>query len=145
MSETDETDVIEALPDLLRWFAEGAGLGAALRLAIDFGGTALYLPDPDYLDDDHRLVRSLGMDAARILCRDFGPAEVEIPLNQRFRTKKAQIARLLHKGYTGAELARLLGTTERHVRRAKSQLRKQADNQPDLFAPDARPGHADTP
>lgn len=107
------------VPELLRLFAEETSDAAALSLARDFGGTMLYLPLPDNLHEGHRIVLSVGAEAAEVLCRDFGPGEISIPKGPKrgARNVHKRIWALKRKGgLTNQQIALKADTTERYVR-----------------------------
>lgn len=114
-----DAEAYPVLTGLLEYYRAEAGLTAALALARHYGGVSVYLPNPDYLTAEHRLVKQLGLAAAKSLCRNFGPGEVEVPLGPMGAKPISQEIRRLGKieGLTRQQIARKLGTTDRHVRR----------------------------
>lgn len=126
------------LPDTLDYYAEVADRAAAFKLAEEYGGTRVYLPEPDGLEDDHHLVRSLGRHDALILCKELGPGEIHVPLGPSARRKLGpQIRkRLVSGGMTAAQIARDVNCTERWVYAVKADMEKRgllATEQDDLF------------
>lgn len=78
----------------------------------------LYVPTAQRLDDDHPLVRVLGVDDAVKLCRHFG-GETLKPANcneiyRRYRD--TQITRMVREGYPVSYVADLFGVSGQTVR-----------------------------
>lgn len=117
----------EALPELLGFYRDVAGLGAAMKLAQEYGGTELYLPLIENLKDSHHLIVSLGREAAEILCRDFGPAAINVPMGPSLPPSKAKMIRklLTETGLTARQIAQRVRTTERNVWRIKAEYRAE--------------------
>ena len=131
------TDIWEPgeLPEMLDLYREVAGTAAMLKLAHGFGGRRLYLPSPDRLHDGQKLVVELGMEAATILCRDFGPGDVDVPMGPASRRSlKPVIQRLLREGeLSRAEIATRLACSERRVYQVWQEMREAAPPDPSLF------------
>jgi len=106
------------LPSLLAHYRDVASYAAAMRLAKHYGGTYVYLPLPDNLSRDHHLVQSLGFDDAVILCKELGPGQIVVPMDpEQIPPEKKEIILRLAKEqrFSGKEIARMAGTTDRHV------------------------------
>lgn len=127
--EDDEIDS-ESLPIVLQQVAEALGIAVALRLAMDFGGREIYIPAR--VKEDHPLVKSLGLSAARKLIQLFSPGAIEIPLGPTTFDARmaAAIKDRLEHGESEAKIARALRIHIRTVRRHRAKLR---DDQPKLF------------
>lgn len=124
------------LPELLELYRAEAGTQAALMLAKHYGGTSVYLPYTSFLHAEHHLVKNLGLAAAKSLCRNFGPGQVEVPLGQGGRTHvNIDILKLVDKWkqerrpFTNRDIARALKTSERYVR----MVRNAPDRDPNQF------------
>ena len=79
----------------------------------------LYVPKPERLSDDHRLVQILGRQWADKLSRHFG-GEMLSPANcaehyRRFRDQNI-IRMVIEEGIPKAEVAEFMQVSERHVR-----------------------------
>lgn len=117
------------LPKLLADVAEAHGLGAALTLARDAGGTILFIPEkPTPL-----LIGRVGVEVATWLVETYGTGPVEIPLGpyarDRVRAEKLRQAITNGEG-TSSELARRFGIAARTVKRHRAKVREQDDDLP---------------
>lgn len=108
---------------LLARFAEEVGEEIALQISARFGGRQLYIPNKPPVDSD--LVAAIGQVAAHKLAKRFGGISYAIPIASG---KRARIVALLQDGKTKAEVADLVGCTERYV------YRVQADHERDQGA-----------
>jgi len=104
------------LMGVLRQLADAGHEAAVPKLVAARGGTRLYIPSTPAEGDE--LVRLIGMPAARALADLRGNEEVDIPLGIGIGAKKAAISRMAHR--PASEIARTVGTTERHVRRVRN-------------------------
>ena len=77
--EPPEDIRLDDLPPLLAEITGLIGLGATVQLAEHWGGVRHYYPRPEFLTEDHPLVRLLGADSARALCAYIGGGEVTVP------------------------------------------------------------------
>jgi hypothetical protein len=91
----------EPLPAFLGSIQTAAGHAAAIEIALEFGGACLFLPKNPR--PESRLVRAVGMEAAKKICAIQPGSDVYIPL------AKPPCARFLAaQGVTLAEIQRLL-------------------------------------
>lgn len=104
------------LMGVLRQLADAGHEAAVPKLVAARGGLRLYIPSAPAEGDE--LVRLIGLPAACALAALRGNEEVDIPLGIGIGAKKAAIARIAHR--PAAEIARTVGTTERHVRRVRN-------------------------
>lgn len=128
------SDDFADLPSVLADVAREAGRGVALRLAADFGGTEIYVPRR--CGADHALAKSLGLDAARVVCRLYGGGAVEIPLGPAATASRQarRIRELIASVKSAGKIARMVGCTTRTVRRYRNERRdRAADTQGRLF------------
>lgn len=96
---------------VLREVAKVYGDDAALAVVNAYGGTTVYVP-ARRIPDEHPLILRLGRRIAETLQRSAAGEQAYIP------TSRAPHARILHQqGCTVPEIARLLGITQRSVRR----------------------------
>jgi len=107
------------------------GLPAAMKLVENFGGTRIYLPQPEKVDADNEIAKIIGVEAARALARQWSQERPSIPLARRhLRTVvKSEIQRD-SESMSVPELARKYETTERNIYRYLAE------------APDPMPGQA---
>lgn len=128
---TDD-QVIDALPQTLAEIARSCGLGVALTLAREHGGTRLWLPrNPG---PNTMLARCVGELAARRIVAHFGGgAELVIPLGPTsdHRQQQVRIERLIQEGKSNNEIARQLRCHRRTVERHRQALRD--DREPPLL------------
>lgn len=115
------------LPGLLGALQRAGHGGAALRLALEWGGTKRYIAARPA--ETGALVAIVGLAAARFLAAHFGNTHQDIPRAVGLGRVKREIHS--HEGGTRAT-ARALGCTERYVRKVREPL--EADpKQPGLF------------
>lgn len=121
------------LPRSLVDLAETLGLPVALRLIEHFGGTELRVPKRP--PPDHPIIKALGESDGSAVCRFLGGQQLYVPRGgQGGRWRQAN--ELADRGLTRAQIARILGVSQRHVRRlANGEPRKidQDDRQARLF------------
>ena len=110
------------LPRLLADLAEAQGIGAALTLAREAGGTVIYVPKRLTRTIERRFGRAIG----HWLVEQYGPAMVEIPLgpNAREWQRAAAIrAAIVDQRGSANDMARLFGVTTRTVKRHRAKAR----------------------
>lgn len=110
-----DRSVMRGWPPILVEIAEIVGVAAALRLVDAYGGTTLYVPET--AAPEHRLVQSIGAEAAIKLTTIYAMCKIEVPTLRMVRTRKALIAATVGKT---SEIARELGVTTRWVRMVRS-------------------------
>jgi len=88
------------------------GEAKALALSKDRGGRALYIPSPDRLGPTSPVVVLVGVDAATILARRYGGADIDVPLGPG---RRARIWELREGGRSVAAIAGEMRCTERTV------------------------------
>lgn len=126
------------LPPVLATIADAAGLDAALAIARAHGGTRVVTPT---LASGHNWLTDLvGPERAAEIVEALGPARrIDMPLGPdalylASRRKMVQRMReLTEQQMSAPEIARLVGTTERSVRRWWARWRHVDPNQADLF------------
>jgi len=116
------------LPESLIDLAETLGVRVALVLISEFGGRELRIPKNP--GPDHPIIKALGETDGRAVCHFMGDQFVYIP-HGRAGARRQSVQDLSTKGRTRGEIARLLGLSERHVRRLANVPDKR---QPDLFS-----------
>lgn len=100
------------LPASLLDLAETLGIGVALRLMQQYGGTEVTFPQRPNKD----LVALLGQETAEAVCHFLSGAEIYVP-HGRANRRRGDVQDLEAKGRSRAEIARALGISQRHVRR----------------------------
>lgn len=122
MSDDTDAPELDELPPVLRRIAEVAGVVAAVQLARDYGGTEIYICKK--LDNDHVLVRSVGMRAAALILDAFGAGVLEVPMGPNgYGARLARSIAERHKaGQSEREIARALRCHIRTVRRHRAKL-----------------------
>jgi hypothetical protein len=115
--------VIPALPESLADLVECLPVAAVLSLIEQFGGTALRVPLPDNLTEDHELVKAIGAVDARRFCGICGSVEITFPkgiaLEKLARTYQIRYLRHQEK-WDVSKLARYFGVTVRTIYNALS-------------------------
>jgi len=114
----------------LQEIADVIGEVPALRLAEVYGGQErCYVPRTP--SPTHRWAQVVGWEAWRALCEHFGGERIDIPRNAFARSKKIRIVELAQRGVSHAEIASLVGCTERWVRSVVNAGAEEG--QPELF------------
>ncbi len=116
------------LPGLLGVLARAGHSGAALRLAMEWGGTSRYIPETPRPDSP--LVAIIGMEAARLLALTYGRGPQDIPIAAHQDTAKGRILR--DPDPSTRRVAQRYHVTERHVRDVRAMGRPDP-RQLDLF------------
>lgn len=111
------------LPEMLERIAEVAGLPAAIKLAKDFGGSRIYIPQLP--TPKTALSRSVGPEAAAKIAAAFGMGYLDVPIGPRIWNQRivAAVAELLSQGRSIHQIANALGVTARTVCRCKRVLK----------------------
>ena len=109
---------LDDVPDSLLDVAETFGLGVALRLMQEFGGQELEFPRRfrETRQPCRAIVELLGADVGEQVCHFLAGMRVYVP-NGRVRRLRPEIASLQASGRDRREIARLLGISQRHLRR----------------------------
>ena len=121
---------IDDLPASLVDVAETLGLRVVLGLITHFGGLEVKFPAKPA--PDHAIIKALGGEDGYALCSYLGGQAVYVP-KRAFRISAEEIARLEAQGYNRQAIARLLDTSQRHVRRVANRDSSADDDQGDLF------------
>ncbi|RWR29191.1 hypothetical protein D2T29_14990 [Sinirhodobacter populi] len=88
------------------------------QLCSAFGRETIELPKrPEAIREDHFLAQAIGLENARIMTKVVGNAHYYVPLPSRGTNPEADPAELVRAGYANWEIAKVIGFTERHVRR----------------------------
>jgi hypothetical protein len=98
---------------------ECIGAEKTYRLIESFGGTRVYIPEPNRLNEFHALAQLLGMEAAVQLARAFGGSCLKVPTGHWaiLRARNAVIGERYAQGCPAAKLAREYGLAENSVYR----------------------------
>lgn len=115
------------LPTSILEIADTLGTAIALRLMQEFGGLEIKLPLKPAAD--HEIIQVFGEQDGLALCQYLGGQLFYVPHGRIRRTARAEIQALEAAGKDRGQIARILGISQRHVRRAA--------NSPD---PDRRQG-----
>ncbi|MDG3442427.1 hypothetical protein [Nitrospirillum amazonense] len=86
------------------------GFRAAMDLSRHWGGRSLYIPKQP--SPGSPLVAVVGAAAAAKLAREYGGADLAIPITQG---KRARVWHLRRQGMSVAQIARVMGYTERAI------------------------------
>lgn len=113
-----------ALPPILNDLADvigrdKGGLAAAVAIGLHYGGRRVYIPRNLPLEDDHQLIKLVGVMAARKLARHYDGLTLTIPptlIGQQGRRRATVIA--LHAGGASqCDIAHRLGIARSTVQR----------------------------
>lgn len=124
----------EFVPASLLDVADTLGLSVALKLIAEFGGQELKFPRRPR--PDHPIVKALGETDGYAVCEFLSGSMIYVPHGRSGANRRA-VEGLAEKGHSRGEIARILGISQRHVRRlangeAKGR-RRQDDQQGSLF------------
>lgn len=77
------------------------------------GRCEIYIPKNTPKSADHWIVRAVGWENARILCREFGSSRYDLPNGSEVRREEARVVALqmIHDGCTPAEVSKALSNT----------------------------------
>lgn len=119
----DEID-INILPGVLREMTGLIGLPATMQIVQRHGGTRLWVPALiETLAPDHKLVKLVGMAAARTLSEQYGGETLEIPKAERaLRAIRDKAIREQWPAKSQSQLATEYNLTERQVRTILSSI-----------------------
>lgn len=106
---------LDDLPASLVDVAETLGLGVAITLIENFGGQELKFPVRPH--PSHPVIKALGETDGYALCHFLGGQMIYVPHNRPRRSIRADVMRLEARGLNRATIARMLGVSQRHVRR----------------------------
>ncbi len=122
---------IDDLPVSLVEMAETLGIGLVLRLVQAFGGQEIKFPRNPR--PDHPVIKALGETAGYAICSYMGGGQMYVPFARK-RLSTAELLKLEAAGHDRRAIARILGVSQRHVRRKINAPRERPHpNQPDLF------------
>ena len=118
------------LPSSIQDIADVLGMTVALKLVYHFGGLELSIPK--YPADDHPVMVALGKDDGKALCSLISGGIFYVPHMKVRKSVRRDVLSLQNNGKNRREIARLLGISQRHVRRMANK--KSINNyQTDLF------------
>lgn len=120
---------IDDLPMSLVDVAETLGLLVVLSLMQNFGGRDLRFPVRPGVD--HPVIKALGETDGYALCHFLNGQKLYVPHARRPRSILADVKRMEAQGMDRGAIARVLGVSQRHVRRMSN--REPDDRQPDFF------------
>ena len=106
-------------------FQDIIGIKAALLLIADFGGCEVNVPKNPSCK--HRLVQSIGLDAATALRDEISHGVLRIPLHHHssyagFITQRAKaIDKLIAEGFNNSQIVRKIKCSERTVARRRKK------------------------
>lgn len=118
-----------AVPQSLQDVAEAIGLPVVLKLIAHFGGTEIKFPK--HPDDAHPVIVALGKDDGIALCNFLSGGLIYVPHMKKRGSIRAEVLALEYAGKDRAEIARLLGVSQRWVRAMAN--RKPDPDQMSLF------------
>ncbi|MBL4906955.1 MAG: hypothetical protein JKX94_05835 [Sneathiella sp.] len=125
------------LPESLQEIAEIIGIGPAIKLSIDFGGTEEYIPKK--MSKNHKISISIGFEAATELAHWAGGGRLDIPravaVHKGKRNK--EIYADLKTGHSKKYLARKHNLTTRRIRQIANDTFNKNVNQIGLFDSDS--------
>lgn len=104
----------DELPGILAEVAKLLNVGVALKIAAAHGGKHMHIPRSERLPETHALVRTVGWDAAVVICANFGGEQWLWPSAVTVR-RHAEARQLRSQGLTCAEIGDRLGISTRRV------------------------------
>jgi len=120
------------LPKSLIDIAEALDISIALDLMRHFGGMQFRFPVVP--KPEHRLAKALGKDRALALCHFMSGQILYVPHGRPAKSARRDVIALRSQGRNHQEIARLLGLSDRHVRRVANTT--ENPNQLNLFGSD---------
>ena len=99
------------------------GFSATLRLSAWFGdGGNLYVPRE--VDEDHLLVKLIGMSAAKALCSEWPGEHMSLPRIKSYEAdvRRRLIGRMLEQRFSSREISTHLHMSERRVQQIAREL-----------------------
>ena len=104
------------LPSSLREIADSVGVENALKLSKTLGGRRFRIPLHSTVDDNHPIVKAIGIEPASRMIRDFRGIRIEIPVFGRKLERDDEIRQAHADGESIPSLADRYRITERWVR-----------------------------
>lgn len=123
-------DLDTRLPASLADVADTLGLEVALKIISEFGGQEIKFPKLP--DDDHPVIVALGKEDGYAVCQFLTGCFIYVPHMKARRSVRMDVLALQNAGKGRREIARILGVSQRHVRRMANKAKNP--NQYDLFA-----------
>lgn len=111
----DKVNVPVSLADV----AETLGLSMVLKLMEHFGGTEIKFPKRP--GDDHPVLQALGKEDGKALCDFLSGGFIYVPHGRARKSVRRDVLTLQDQGKERREIARLLGVSQRHVRRVANK------------------------
>lgn len=115
---SDELEILaEDLPESVTEIVRVIGLAATLKLIERYGGTRLYFPHPEAIDDEHPLAQAIGLAAARAVAKLYSTLREEIPrAADAVRRARNRLIRREAENMSEPKLALKHALTERQIR-----------------------------
>lgn len=123
-------DPISRLPNSLVDVAETLGLEVALKIISHFGGQEIKFPKRPH--DNHPVILALGKQDGYAVCEFLSGCFIYVPHMKARRSIRMDVLALQRTGKERQEIARILGVSQRHVRRMANKTIHP--DQFDLFA-----------
>lgn len=126
-----QVDLVEPIDEdrpLFPQVAAAIGVDAATGLSRVLGGRRIYIPR--VAGPNHPLAQGAGDAAAAVICGMLSGRFLDVPLTAG---KRARILELSRAGRRRADVASIVGCTERHVYQVLAEA-SACDDQADLFA-----------
>lgn len=111
--------------------AETLGGAVALKLIAVYGGQEVKFPKAP--GPDHPVIKALGEKDGLAVCQFMGGMLVYVPHGRARKTAREDILRLQAAGKDRREIARILGLSQRHVRRQANATPITDPRQTSLF------------
>jgi Mor family transcriptional regulator len=121
------------IPTSIQDIVDTLGISVALKLVRHFGGVDVKFPKSP--SDDHPVIIALGKEDGLALCSFMGGGGMYVPHMRARRSVRRDVQELQDSGRDHREIARMLGISQRHVRRVANS-EPQPTNQIDLFQND---------
>ncbi len=118
-----------ALPASMIEVAEVLGMRVAIALIRNFGGQEVKFPRRPR--PDHPVILALGETDGNALCDYLGGQMIYVPHARPPRSVRKDVLRMAGEGMDRGTIARMLGISQRHVRRMAN--RRADKRQTDLF------------
>lgn len=126
-AQIDRTDFPESNAQTIKdIILDEVGQHVFNRLCLAFGGQTISFPSrPDRMSEGHFIAKVIGLENARVLAQAIGYANYYVPFPNRTVYLDADLdadpdadpVALVRKGLATWEIAKVIGHSERHVRR----------------------------
>lgn len=99
--------------------ADTLGVAIVLKLISAYGGTEISFPK--HPDENHPILLALGKQDGKALCDYLAGQLIYVPHMRPRKSARPDVLALQNEGKERREIARMLGISQRHVRRVANR------------------------